>query len=80
MQAAVLARFEAVPVIPKLMDPHYCLAQANELATQAQCTPNGPIRGSLLRVSRSYARLATFAAIDPGKKAARVGGIRRTNP
>jgi hypothetical protein len=76
---AASTRFEAAPVIPKLIDPHYCLEQAKELAAQAESVPNGSVRGMLLRVSRSYAHLATFAEVDQRKKAAFTDGIRRTN-
>jgi len=50
-------------ILKKLLDPDYCLAQAKELAAQAKSAPNGSVREMLLRVSRSYADLATFAEV-----------------
>ena len=54
---------------PKLLDPDYCLAQATELAAQAKSAPNSSLREMLLRVSHSYAHLATFAEVDQRNKA-----------
>jgi len=61
-------------ILKKLLDPDYCLAQAKELAARAESAPNGSDREMLLRVSRSYADLATFAEVDQRNKAACTGG------
>jgi hypothetical protein len=62
-------------MIPKLTDSSYCLAQARELAAQAESDPT--VRGSLLRVSRLYTHLATLGPVDQKEKPNRRDEIRR---
>ena len=61
-------------MIPKLMDPNYCLAQAKEVENLIESAPTCR-RENLLRVGRPYVHLAELAATVQGKSAASAGAI-----
>jgi hypothetical protein len=60
----------------KLLDPDYCLAQAEALGAQTVRALYGG-RGDLSRISRSYTQLAKYAAAYQRKKAAREAAIKQ---